>query len=301
MIFDDLIGQEGPKKKLTFYADSHKNTGVSPHILFQGAKGCGKTSLARRYAKKLCQDAGKVYVEINSSTISNNKQFFEQIYPQFADSKVVFFFDEVHKLPHDLGNDFLTILNTEKSNKLTYHWKGNGYEFDFTKWSILCGTTDPQALSSALRDRLTTVDFQEYTNSEMGQIIEKHTNLTFENGLLDEIALSCRGNPRSSVLRAKEITSYTEQYGAKHFDIASWNELKDTLGILPYGLTNDEFKILRLLKSAGPCTLTALCAATGNTRGYNQMLEGYLLKHGLMIIDGTPVKRIITTKGLKIV
>ena len=63
----ELVGQKQLKTRLQFYTDSKKATGVIPFLMFNGAKGLGKTEFAKQFAKTL----GKPLIEINCSTIRN--------------------------------------------------------------------------------------------------------------------------------------------------------------------------------------------------------------------------------------
>lgn len=305
-MFKDIIGQEEAKSRLKFYAESHAITGVVPPLLFQGPRGIGKTSLVRAFSKELCIARGKKHMEINSSTIKNNKQFFSNIMPQIQGGDWVVFFDESHQIPYDLQCDFLTIFNTEARDKIDYGFGGETYEFDFSKLSFILATTDSQKLVGPLRDRFTVVDFCEYKKEELCQILSgaakvNGTTITFDGGLLDEVVYTCRGNPRSCVKMAKDIGRYCDSCGATHFDVASWEDLKSVLGVKPFGLTNDELQVLKVLKERGPCTVQNLLGATSQTRGYlMSCLEPFLLKNNLICIGGSPVKREITPKGARV-
>lgn len=302
-MFQSLIGQEKVKSKLQFYAENHAKTGKSPHILFQGARGNGKNAFAREYAKELCASRGKKYYEINCSSITNNRAFFERIYPLISEGNgSVSLFDEAHKLPSSLQNDLLTILNTEREDSMVYNFEGQEYLFDFTKITILSATTDSQSIAPALRDRMSVVDFEPYSIANIAEIISKYSDITFEENLVEEIASTCRGNPRSAVLMVKEnIAPFCSSYGSTYFDFASWEEIKTKLDIRKFGLTNDEISVLRILKERGPSTLQAICSITSQSRGFVQnVLESFLLKNALIRIDGSPVRREITPKGASV-
>ena len=89
--FANLIGQEPIKRQLSFYLSAAKKTGVMPFLMFNGQKGIGKTEFARQLAKA----NGRRFIEINSSTIKNETQFFEQVMlPMINDQDVTVFFDE---------------------------------------------------------------------------------------------------------------------------------------------------------------------------------------------------------------
>jgi Holliday junction resolvasome RuvABC ATP-dependent DNA helicase subunit len=305
-MFDSIISQSEAKSRLKFYAESHAITGVVPPLLFQGPRGIGKTNLVRAFSKELCIARGKKHMEINSSTIKNNKQFFSNIMPQIQGGDWVVFFDESHQIPYDLQCDFLTIFNTEASDKINYGFGSETYEFDFSRLSFILASTDAQKLVGPLRDRFTVVDFSEYKKEELCQILSgaakvNDTPITFDENLLEEIVYTCRGNPRSCVKMAKDISRYCDSYGATHFDVGSWEDLKSVLGVKPCGLTNDEIQVLRILKERGPCTLQAISSITTQTRSFlQQSVEPHLLKMNLLKIDGSPVRREITPKGLSI-
>ena len=49
--FQDLIGQDAVKKKLSFYLDAFNKTGLCPFLNLIGAKGLGKTEFAKALLK----------------------------------------------------------------------------------------------------------------------------------------------------------------------------------------------------------------------------------------------------------
>ena len=301
-MFDNLIGQEEIKRQLGFYSQAYKKTGVVPFILLNGAKGLGKTEFLKAFSKSLVNSDGKPrpMLELNSSTIKNNQMFFEQIFmPIVQGNEVTLFFDECHALPNDLVMAFLSILNTERTPFKEFNWREYTFTFDFTKISIIFATTELDKLFAPLKDRLTILDFKPYKPKELAQIIQSRLeDVDFEDGLLDEIASTTRGNARSAVKRAKEIETFCETNNSATFFFEEWNELKSILGIKPLGLTNTEVQVLEILRERGPSTLQTLAAITGMSRTAIQRdVELYLLQRGLMKVEGN---RIISPLGISI-
>ena len=70
-MFDKLIGQPKVKSRLTFFANAKKSRGRIPPLLFNGAKGLGKTEFAKVFAYGL----ERKLMEINCATIRNDEQF----------------------------------------------------------------------------------------------------------------------------------------------------------------------------------------------------------------------------------
>ncbi len=99
--FEDFIGQEKVKRKLSFYIESFKSSSIMPFLNFQGAKGLGKTAFARAASAQLISNGVKrPFVEINSSSIKDLSVFIDQIYiPKIQGNQISILFDEAHALP----------------------------------------------------------------------------------------------------------------------------------------------------------------------------------------------------------
>lgn len=301
-IFDGLIGQDNVKRKLSFYLKAFNKTSICPFLNFVGAKGLGKTEFAKAFARNLTNQDGspRPFLEINCSTIKNNEAFFEQIFlPVIANNEVTILLDEAHALPKDLTNAFLTIFNTEKDHVKDFHWEEQVFTFNFKKQTFLFATTESDKLFPPLKDRLTTIDFEPYEYSELGQILQtKVPDVNFTADALYQISKTTRGNARNAVMRAKEIMLFCEAENCPNFDEASFEKFCDTLGILPHGITCTEKQLLQILAERGACTLSMLSASTGlSTTSIRADHELYLLRKNFMQIDG---KRKITSDGRKL-
>lgn len=300
--FPDLVGQESVKKKLSFYLDAFHKTSQAPFLLMAGAKGLGKTEFAKAFAKNLYNRDGdkRAFLELNCSTIKNNEQFFEQIFlPIIADNEVTILFDECHALPKDLTMAFLTIFNAEANSRKTFEWNEMTFEFNFKQQTFIFATTETDKIFPPLKDRLTNVDFEAYNEEELAQIVKLCApEVNFTDDCLREVASTIRGNARSAVKRAKEISLYCGANESNNFDLEDFRELCDSIGILPYGITNTEKQILQILQDIGSATLTGLSAKLGLSKTALQRdHELYLINKSLVEIDG---KRKITGRGLEL-
>jgi len=301
-MFEKLVGQPEIKRQLEFYSKAYQRTSTVPFILLNGAKGLGKTEFLKAFSKSLTNVDGKPrpMLELNSSTIKNNAMFFEQIFmPIVQGNEVTLFFDECHALPNDLVMAFLSITNTERSPIKEFNWREFTFTFDFTKISMIFATTELDKMFAPLKDRLTILDFKPYSTDELIDIIKgRLEDVEFEDGLLQQIASTTRGNARSAVKRAKEIETFCESQNSNVFMREEWNELRRILGIKPLGMTNIEVQILQILNERGASTLQTIAAVTGMSRTAIQKdAELYLLQRGLMKINGV---REITRKGTEI-
>jgi Holliday junction resolvasome RuvABC ATP-dependent DNA helicase subunit len=297
--FPELIGQTAVKKKLSFYLDAFHKTSQAPFLLMAGAKGLGKTEFAKAFAKNLRNEDGekRAFLEINCSTIKNNEQFFEQIFlPVIADNEVTILFDECHALPRDLTMAFLTIFNAETNSRKNFEWNGTNFEFNFKQQTFIFATTETDKIFPPLKDRLTTVDFEAYEEDELSEIVKLCTpEVEFDDDCIKQVATTIRGNARSAVKRAKEITLYCGSQENYRFTLENFRDLSDKVGILPHGLTHTEKQILQFLKKVNEATLTGISAKVGLSKTALQRdHELYLLNKNFMEIDG---KRKITRFG----
>ena len=301
--FSHLIGQDNVKKKLNFYLKAYQATSVCPFLNLVGAKGLGKTLFAKEFAKNLKNRDGskRPFLELNCSTIKDNTQFFEQIFiPLIMNNEITILFDEAHALPKDLTMAFLTIFNTEKTNKKEFVYDEQTFEFDFTKQTFIFATTESDKLFPPLKDRLSTVDFEPYDANNLGEIIKLNCDgINFSDQALEKLSLTVRGNARNAVMRSKEIVLYCESENQNTFETSDYLRLTDLLGILPHGITCTEKQILEILADRGSCKLQTLSAITGlSPTSLRRDHEVYLLRKNFMQIEG---ERKITNFGKSLI
>jgi Holliday junction resolvasome RuvABC ATP-dependent DNA helicase subunit len=301
--FENLFGQVNVKKRLKFYLEAFEATSLCPFLAFIGAKGLGKTEFARQFAQQLKNTDGskRPFLELNCSTIKNVEQFFEQIFiPIIMDNELTVLFDEAHELPKDLTNAFLTVFNTEKVTSKELHWRDAVYPFDFKKQTFMFATTESDKIFPPLKDRLTTIDFEDYSHEDLGNIFKAQCEeIDFSEDAILELAKTSRGNARSCVMRGREVALYCAAKGNRIFRAEDLEPFFDQLGILPFGLSATEMQLLKILRRDGQCSLQMLSAKTGLSRSAIQRdHELYLMRKNLIVIDG---KRNITNDGVKLI
>lgn len=298
-MFDALIGQKEVKSRLSFYANLFNSGFVVPPIMLNAAKGLGKTAFAKEF-HVATKDNDRKFIEINCGTIRNSEQFFEQVFmPQIAGKNVTVLFDECHALPKDLTDVFLTAFNVEGAKEKTVSVGDWFVNFEFNKQIYLFATTELHKLFDPLKDRLTIIDFKEYSEKELMQMmINKVDWVKYHHGVLESIVTTVKGNARSAIKRVLEVRDWCNRYRISEMCHGEWGKMKKKFGILPFGLTNVEIQILRALQARGACSLQMLSAITGMSRqAIQREAENNLLRRGFMDIDG---KRKITTMGTRI-
>lgn len=295
-MFKSLIGQSEVKEKLGFYASLFNAGFIVPPIMLNAAKGLGKTAFAKEF-HNATKGKDRKLIEINCGTIRNSEQFFEQIFiPQIAGKEITVLFDECHSLPKDLTDVFLTAFNTEGAKTKTVSIGDGFVTFEFDKQMYLFATTELHKLFAPLKDRLTIIDFKQYSEKELSEMMKQKVEwIKYKPGVLDAIVTTVRGNARSAIQRVLQVKSWCELHNLSEVCHKEWQKMKTKFGILPYGLTNVEIQILKSLQERGACSLQMLSAITGMSRQAIQLeAENNLLRRGYMEIDG---KRKITSKG----
>ena len=299
-LFPDIVGQSNAKRVLDFFCRGYEKTSRIPHLMFVAPKGCGKTTMAKATARRLKSiNKDKKYFEINCSTLRNVKQFFNQIViPYMQDREATILFDECSEIPKDVTMALLTILNPNPDHQTSFSYEDYTVDFDFRQLSFMFATTETQSVFHALMDRLERVDLEEYSLSEMGEIVGMNLDVKIDKKALEDISSVLRGNARAAQKMAQKIESYCEQYDKKVFKDSDWQKLSKILSIFPLGLNTTEILLLNILKDNKDCSLTNLAAKTGISKHAVQRdFEIYLQKHSLM--DITTAGRNITPKGLE--
>jgi Holliday junction resolvasome RuvABC ATP-dependent DNA helicase subunit len=299
-MFDAIVGQPAAKRKLGFYARNFKSSQVSPHIMFVAPKGMGKSMIAREYAKNLSQkdsSSPKTFVEINCSSIKNVRQLIDGILLPFAqDKEVTIFLDEASELPNDVTMMLLTVLNPNKTNQNTFLYDDFRIDVNFARHTFLFATSEAHLVFHALMDRLTRVDLENYSQTQLSEILQENVkDVTFEQDLLMDISSTLRGNARQAQKMAADIGAYTKS-GGNNFSRADWKTFVEALDVLPFGLNRTELRVLQILSERREVKLTNLAAMLGMSRSAVQKdAEIYLQHHNLMTIN--PLGRSITLKG----
>jgi len=300
-IFADVVGQEKAKSKLNFFLNSHRNTGVVPAMVFSAAKGVGKTYLAKEFRKGLLQrqgdDAGqrKPLHPINCSGLKR-RQFFDYIINnRLQEKEVTILMDEAHCMHNDLAEALLTVLQPNAENKNEYTFDDFVLEFDMSRLTWIFATSEIHKMNKPLVDRLERIDLEEYKSHHLAEIIQRNMkDVTFDDGVLDEVVTVLRGNARSAQKMAGHFKSYLGKLTTFFMD--DWKAIKSALGINPMGLSPLEIRVLEILKDHKETSLTRIAAVTGmSPEAVRQDIEMSLQKLDLMQIS--TAGRSLTAKG----
>jgi Holliday junction resolvasome RuvABC ATP-dependent DNA helicase subunit len=298
-IFHMFVGQERPKKKLNYLYDIWKSTGIYPNTMFIAPRGHGKTAFATALGQQMQKHKRKkIFRPKTASSWKNLEQFMNDVISRdVMGGDCTILIDECHELPMDVQTAMLTMLADNKSNRNIFSWGDIDVPIDFKRHTFFFATTEPHKVFHALMNRLDRVDLEDYTNSQLAEIIKVSIpKAKFEKGVLNEISSTLRDNPRMAVQIGNRIFDYLVAKKKKTFTLPDWKFLSDRLNINLLGLTLTEIRLLDALSEGVEFSLTHLSSKLEmQAAAVRANLELFLLKKNLIQIKATG--RSLTSKG----
>jgi Holliday junction DNA helicase RuvB len=280
-----------------------------PHMIFSGAAGCGKTTMAKHLAEiSNCQifivacDALKTRLDVallaqQFSKVGYDPNFGDLINGQLIQPSIVFI-DEIHNLSlaaqEHLGiameEWYLPITAKEaRIMNIKVNRKQEGPRFWIPSFTLVGATTNDGRLSKPFRDRFKMrFVFAPYSIEESIQIVFLHAERlktkVDEHGAM-EIAKRGRGVPRvlvSLLERCRDAALATHQSSiTKELARVAFSEL----GIDATGLTPTDINLLLALHRIGdPVGLDNLSTILNESpKVLSETVEPYLIQRGLML------------------
>ena len=302
---DNIIGHKNNIKQIQIAIDSSKNRNENiPHMLFTGAAGCGKTTMAMEMAKLSnvdflavsphdLQDREsilKVLDKLNYINYDKRGNRKGDIYP------TLLFFDEIHQINRK-SQEIMGIamekfmLETGKPNK--FFW--------IPYFTVIGATTDDGELSKPFREKFKMrFLFETYSKDEITDIVMMHAKrqkIVITNKAARVIAQRSRGIPRTAVSFLERGRDYSTYTGSKLITSNSVIKNFNLMGIDSKGLTKSEIKILKLLyTNKEPIGLDNLAISTNESmKNIKNTIEPFLIQEGLILRSGKG--RVITGTG----
>lgn len=303
----EFIGNNEIRRQIAIASASAKNRNrVLPHMLFSGAAGCGKTTLA----KMIAGISGVEFVSILPQALKNMGDvlnLFKKLNYDNYDSKgnrtgiikpSVVFIDEVHNLtlqPQEWLGVAMENFEIESEDSGKYIW--------FPYFTLVGATTDDGKLSKPFRDRFKLrFIFEPYSSIEAAKIVISHAkrlNVDIDIPAAQAIAERGRGIPRILVgylERAMDMACVCER------KIITTDVVEETfrgLGVDRIGLTETEIKILKVLYDVKePVGLDNLSIIVNEApKTILSSIEPFLIQKGFVIRTGKG--RTITENGVK--
>jgi len=293
----NLIGHKDKKKLLEIsYKAAVVRNSAMPHMLFAGAAGCGKTTLA----KELHRTKELPFISCSSKSITTRKDVISLLdsldhsgYNERGDrtdkiTPSILFIDEVHNInmvvQEELGiamEEFQIPANTPDK----FYW--------IPRFTLIGATTVDGQLSKPFRDRFKMrFLFETYNIEEMQKIAEFHAgekNLTITPKALRDIVQRSKGTPRVLVRYIEGARDFGIAHESDVITHALVNDLFEHLKIDKHGFTDQEIKVLRVLMDAGRSVgLETLATAVNESKvTLKDTIEPYLVQMMFMTVSGS--------------
>ncbi|MBI1793420.1 MAG: Holliday junction branch migration DNA helicase RuvB [Chloroflexi bacterium] len=294
---EEFIGQKDLKRTLRLMLDASKTRGaLLEHVVFFGAPGLGKTTLAGIIAS----EQGTRLHELSAPSIARPGDLAQVLIAlQKGD---VFFLDEIHALKRESSEllysameDFKVSIKTETGDRpLTLA------VYPFT---LVGATTDFGILPDAMRSRFGHSFYLKlYTLDELtGVILRAADTLGYmmDDEALAGIAVRSRGTPRTALRLFRRCVDAATNANTDLIDASLVENTMPLLGLDKLGLEDADRKYLATLAityKGGPVGPRSIAANAGiDLATVEQVIEPVLLTSGL--IARTPRGRRITRAG----
>ena len=292
----EYVGQEKIKKNLRIIIEAAKKRNESPeHLLFYGASGLGKTTIAYLIAKELGKD-----IRVTSGPAIEKAGDLAAILTNLSDGDVLFL-DECHRINKVCEEYLYPAMEEFKLNLIV----GKGpmartMELELPRFTLLGATTRIALLSSPLRSRFGAIfQLNFYEIEDIEKIIQRSSQvlgLEIEPESIKIIAQRSRFTPRVANRLLKRVRDFAQVEGR---GIITEKITQSGLGFLEIdekGLEPGDRRILEVIIKkfdGGPIGLQALAAATSEEEDtILDIYEPYLMQLGF--IERTPRGRIAT-------
>lgn len=300
LTFEHYIGQDHIKEelKVAIKASKMKNEQLG-HMLFFGAPGLGKTTIA-----KIIANAKEANLHITSAPIIERPADLASTLMSLEEGDILFI-DEIHALKtkieeslYSVMEDFTLDINIDSGNgtKLIH--------LPIKKFTLIAATTRPGSISQPLRDRFNVIhQLKFYTNEELAQILSRSADI-LEVELEFEAAVEIAKRSRSTARIANNLLGRLRPYALvnnnakidKDFAI----ETLDKLLIDKLGLNDMDRKMLHCMhygfkdRAVGLKAISPYISEEEKTIEY--VIEPFLIKKGLL--SKTKGGRKLTEKGI---
>ena len=311
--FDEYVGQSQAINILRILTGSaareHRPVG---HLLFAGAPGLGKTSLARIVADTM----GGRLVEMIGGNLTNSEQITSHLL--HLERGDILFIDEIHALPRSVEevlypamedgvipvveqgwNDVLSAIGMQNPGKPKHRMA------TLPPFTMIGATTSPGLLSQPLRDRFAhCLQLEAYSIDELALIVTRASvriGFSIPHDIALEIARRSRGTARIAISHLTWIREYSNALGVHTITASDVHSAMIMKGVDDHGLTSVDRRYLQILiDSDTPMGIGTIATALNESKEtVLESIEPYLVRSDL--VRRTPRGRIALPRAYEII
>lgn len=238
-LFKNIVGQDRAKLAIL---DWYKYD-TCPLLIF-GPSGYGKTNFAESLGARIIDTT-----QLRSDRVSSLLKPIKE-----AEDGDILFFDEIHTLQPKVLEGLYYIFD-----KGTFFDPEIGLDLPIPRVKFIFATNYLNKLPIAFQTRVKLVELQNYTESELKEIIMKKYPTLNKDGL-EAIVKACKGTPRTALRLAGDVVSGLKTEKIEKANAEDMNNiLNSRFGIDPTtGLSESEFIIIQKVCERGHLSTTAI-------------------------------------------
>lgn len=292
LCFADFVWQENIITILkTALISAKNNSHTLWHLLFSGASGHGKTTLANIIANEM-----GVNIKIITWYAITKPSELISVLNNLQEGDVLFI-DEIHRLKPTI-EEVLYIAMEDRVIDFVMP-EGGSMRLPINRFTLIGATTKLESLSAPLKNRfIYKFHFQEYTHNDILTIVQKyltHYSIVSDTDTIKKIAWKVEHTPREIHNICIKIRDYLLAYWETHLTMhaSQWSAFEQWVDIDEGGITPLHKQYLAILsESDEPVWVKTIAAKLSmHEKAIESDIEPLLLKLGK--IDKTTRGRVL--------